>query len=496
MPGRSEIRVVGASATGSAHRRSGMPNQDAVRWSSNAARGSPVTVAAVADGHGGPRSFRSADGARLAAECAIEVLGHHAEVIDAATLRALTERWAEAVREDVASRPIGDDERTTARARGRSLAMDTIETAPLVAYGTTLLAVVVSETAVHYLQLGDGDILAITNDGHVHRPLPTDDRLLGDRTTSLSQRDAWRDVRLVHVDRHEAPRLVLLCTDGYTDSFVDDDAFFQAGTDFLAMVDRDGIDVVGSRLETWLAETTELGAGDDATVALVDVGPRERGLPVVTGGSQTRRGLRFAATLAAVALLAVAGLLVGRSLWSAPPADDAPPTEEVVDGQAPAPEPRWVVSDGDAALELREGGELVARVALSAAVIDAAPVDGGMWVLLEGGEATGVRTADPRSPTVVRVSGAPSRLVVDDDTVWLIDAARGESWGIDQRTGELVAGTADERAVPEQPGRQRADPDPGLRPPQLPGVLDDAPIRKDGVAPPDDVEDRAGSITA
>ena len=59
-------RVINASVRGSAHQRSGLPNQDAVDFGSSPKSDAPMTVLAVSDGHGGGRHFRSQVGSALA----------------------------------------------------------------------------------------------------------------------------------------------------------------------------------------------------------------------------------------------------------------------------------------------------------------------------------------------------------------------------------------------------------------------------------------------
>jgi hypothetical protein len=62
---------------------------------------------------------------------------------------------------------------------------------------------------------------------------------------------------------------VLLATDGYANSFREDAGFLRIGGDLLEMIRQDGIEGVDGNLETWLNEASELGSGDDITVALV-----------------------------------------------------------------------------------------------------------------------------------------------------------------------------------------------------------------------------------
>ena len=65
------------------------------------------------------------------------------------------------------------------------------------------------------------------------------------------------------------PALVLAATDGYANSFADDAGFLQVGSDLLAMIRADGLELVSGELARWLSEVSELGSGDDVTVGTI-----------------------------------------------------------------------------------------------------------------------------------------------------------------------------------------------------------------------------------
>jgi protein phosphatase 2C-like protein len=237
-------KALGRSVRGAAHLRRGKPNQDAIGW-----RLEPAVTLAVADGHGSEESFRSATGAALAVEVALDVLASNNDVEALPAL--LVERWRAAVREDLERNPLPDrDEFLT--------------------YGSTILAAMATHEFVLYVQLGDGDILAVSEHGEVTRPLGKDARLLGLETTSLCGARAAADVRV----RLEpickcAPALVLLCTDGYANSFREDRGFLNVGSDLLEMIRANGLGYVDRNLMAWLTEASELGSGDDITLGLL-----------------------------------------------------------------------------------------------------------------------------------------------------------------------------------------------------------------------------------
>jgi hypothetical protein len=145
-----------------------------------------------------------------------------------------------------------------------------VEANPLIAYGSTLLTVLITPAFVLYLQLGDGDILTVTTAGEVSRPLPKDERLFANETTSLCVPHAWQDMRVgFHALTEALPALILLATDGYANSFRTDAGFLQVGSDLLEVLKTEGAEVVKEQLVTWLTDTSVRGSGDDITLGVL-----------------------------------------------------------------------------------------------------------------------------------------------------------------------------------------------------------------------------------
>jgi hypothetical protein len=122
-----------------------------------------------------------------------------------------------------------------------------------------------------FLQLGDGDILTIGPDGEVAHPLPPDERLIGDATTSLCLPDAEADFRLLllPLPAEGGTVMIFASTDGYSNSFSDPQAFLRVGRDYYLKVREHGLEAVAQRLPTWLRQVSQDGSGDDISVALL-----------------------------------------------------------------------------------------------------------------------------------------------------------------------------------------------------------------------------------
>ncbi len=275
--------AIGRSVRGASHIRSGLCNQDAIRWVPESGSGPPL-VLAVSDGHGSAKSFRSHIGSAAAVTLAVELMQ---ELVDvalpnqtqlSAIKRAaeerlpqeLVRRWQQAIDTHMAENPFTDEELDAVLEARSAPERDDVLSQPRLAYGATVLGALIASDFVLYLQLGDGDVLAVGDKGEVVRPLPKDARLIANETTSLCMDQAWREVRVgFQAGYGTMPALVMVSTDGYANSFVDDAAFLQVGSDILDILREEGVATVTENLEGWLREASEAGSGDDITLGIL-----------------------------------------------------------------------------------------------------------------------------------------------------------------------------------------------------------------------------------
>ena len=281
-PAGFEWQIIGKSVRGASHIRTGLPNQDAIAWIHGKGSTFPLIVA-VSDGHGSAKYFRSHIGSQLAVEIALalseEFLNGQPDLNNLSTIKRTAEerlpqemarRWRVAIEGHVESNPLAAEELNALEMSAGTAAREAIVANPAQAYGATILTVLVEESFIVYLQLGDGDILLVSEQGEVERPLPKDERLFANETTSLSSRNAWSDFRFGFQGLAGAPpALILVSTDGYANSFVNEAAFFKVGKDVLEILLSDGIETVERSLEPWLEEASETGSGDDITLAIL-----------------------------------------------------------------------------------------------------------------------------------------------------------------------------------------------------------------------------------
>ena len=276
-------RVVGRSVQGASHARGGMPNQDAIQWFPDSGEGPPL-ILSLSDGHGSPRNFRSDVGAQCAVEAATSLmrellLAGQPDPSKLSTIKRTAEerlpdevvrRWRAAVARHLDEHPITQEELETLEKRRDAKARRSIEKDPQVAYGATLLSVLITSGFILYMQLGDGDILTVADNGEVTRPMTRDPRLIANETTSLCMHDAWREVQIKFQALYGPhPALILLSTDGYANSFVNEEAFVKVGSDILDILRTDGLEIVEQSLSDWLKDASQAGSGDDITMGIV-----------------------------------------------------------------------------------------------------------------------------------------------------------------------------------------------------------------------------------
>lgn len=253
--------IIGDSVRGAAHKRNDKPNQDAWAFMHNGG----CTMLAVADGHGSSKHTHSEIGAKLAVDAALALLNEfsqqHSDTASPArhikqTADYLPSQLVQAWRLAVDAVDNGQTENPKER---YSL------------YGTTLLAVLINTDYALSLQIGDGDLLILTEDGQLQRPLPKNTNLIANETYSLCEDKAIYHVELSlqFFDHKPQPALIFLATDGYANSFTNDTDFQQAIQDFQQQIVTHGADKIQSCLADWLNETSEQGSGDDVTVAMI-----------------------------------------------------------------------------------------------------------------------------------------------------------------------------------------------------------------------------------
>ena len=273
-----------SSVQGASHKRKGLPNQDAVEsWQEPGSETGLPLILAISDGHGSAKSFRSDEGSCLAVTTAVKILRDFVEqksdIENLSAVKAfaqeqlpksLVSTWIKKVYAHIEKNPFSDEELTKLETQEDISARQKVEENKLIAYGATILSVLVTQDYILYLQLGDGDIFCVDTFGETERPLRTNENLIANETTSLCTKKAWHHFDIEMVRHSESPpKMILVATDGYANSYPSEQEFLKIGNDYLGMIRQLGIETVEEQLENILERTSQGGSGDDITLGII-----------------------------------------------------------------------------------------------------------------------------------------------------------------------------------------------------------------------------------
>lgn len=205
----------GASVTGTKHIKNGLPNQDAYQFA-NFEDG--VQVMALSDGHGGSKHIYSDVGAMHAVNVAVEAVKAYFET--KGVVHTLTDL------------KMDFEERLSIEIQTRWL--NKIMQEPLfessIQYGCTLLLAVKTSEFIIFLQIGDGKIAMIYEDGVIYYPVHRDTRYDGNVTASMVQEEAWLEMKVKVLPLECSLHMVVLASDGvenaYPNGYYDDAEFY------------------------------------------------------------------------------------------------------------------------------------------------------------------------------------------------------------------------------------------------------------------------------
>jgi serine/threonine protein phosphatase PrpC len=174
--------------------------------------------------------------------------------------RLLVRRWRDAVLRDNSQRESVND---AVAASGTSEAQNQ---ATLERYGTTIIVGLVTADFCMVGQIGDGDALLLQEKGPLTLIEP-DASMYGTTTRSLcgpTPDRHWR-VRRAPSDKSS---VLMLSTDGLSDSFASRAGFLAFGTDLHHLLTQYGQRAIVRQIPVWLDGYSRDGSGDDITVGL------------------------------------------------------------------------------------------------------------------------------------------------------------------------------------------------------------------------------------
>lgn len=259
-----------ASVEGASHKRKNIICQDA---SLVKVLEDDIVVAAVADGHGSSKCKFSFKGAQIAVECFFRMIktysdksnGNYEELV-----KWLRPNEATKFVKDFHSLWKKEVDKSYIHLKKRDADLREVKDVDYELFGTTFLGLVVTHEFRFALQIGDGDISYVTP--HGCQSVIEADKFLGTETYSLSDDMPWKYSKTFFQRANYddiVPALFMLSSDGFANSFKNDEQYKVACIDYFNTICKYGQDVVQQNLEGWLSQTSEEGCGDDISLVVV-----------------------------------------------------------------------------------------------------------------------------------------------------------------------------------------------------------------------------------
>lgn len=291
-PALPTIKCFNHSCQGDSHKATNKECQDYSRTFADEGKG--IYIAVVCDGHGGDTYFRSAVGAKAAADITItnvlEFIREEGKSLFAnmpftqvGTLETITEQdsldismrrlfakiyiqWRNAISED-AKRPVTQWETENVKPEHLQILQDSERIVK--AYGCTLMTYVQTPDYWFAFHLGDGKCVMIDKDMLFSQPIPWDERCFLNKTTSLCGTSPVEDFRYCAEGDGQFPAAIFLGSDGLDDSLGDGDLLYNFYGNLIRMIKKNGLEDVTSEIQTSLPRLSEIGSKDDMSIAFV-----------------------------------------------------------------------------------------------------------------------------------------------------------------------------------------------------------------------------------
>ena len=266
------------SVAGASHIKNEKPCQD----SSVCVTDKKYILTVVCDGHGGEDYFRSDMGSGFAVNAAVECISNkdvlavlkkasEDKVREECILqlkKSIVAKWNDLVFAHFEQNPFAEIELAEAseKARGRYESGEQIESA----YGSTLIASLLTDDFWLGLQIGDGNC-AVFDGAEFSHPVPLDEKCFLNVTTSLCDKDAVNEFH--HVFLTEPPTAVFIGTDGIDDCFAGNDGLHDFYKTVMRQMtdthDTDTLKTAQAELVDYLPRMSEKGSGDDMSIGFI-----------------------------------------------------------------------------------------------------------------------------------------------------------------------------------------------------------------------------------
>jgi serine/threonine protein phosphatase PrpC len=273
---------------GSSHKKAGKDCQDYSRGLPPSPHKNPTATVAIADGHGDDSCFRSKKGAEFACHCTLNGIrkftnefehsqDKNNDEVTRTLIKHIISKWQISVEEDYnkgkedgkkSNFSEGELAQVSEKYRKRYENGEILNRA----YGTTLMAAVVTE---HYwlgIHIGDGRFTVLYEDGEFCQPVQWDPKCFLNTTTSICDDDAAECARFCFFLNKEKPPpvAVFLCSDGIDDNYpVEDNEkhLYKLYRTIALAFAEDGFENACKQLNDLVEKFANEGKGDDSSIA-------------------------------------------------------------------------------------------------------------------------------------------------------------------------------------------------------------------------------------
>jgi len=242
-----------------------------------------MAIAVVCDGHGGDDYVRSGTGSRLACEVAERNIRTFVNMVKTEELEArpheilkrleasIISDWRDAIEADFAEKPFEEEELAVVseKARARYTEKDAGKRRIESAYGTTLIAVVMTRDYCFGIQIGDGKCVALDREGRFGQPIPPDERCFLNATTSICDSDALDSFRQCYFPKAQLPAAIFAGSDGVDDCFRNDGQLYNLYKTVVYSFGTTDYDEAAEGLKDYLPRLSAKGSGDDVSIAAI-----------------------------------------------------------------------------------------------------------------------------------------------------------------------------------------------------------------------------------
>lgn len=256
--------------------------------------GANLNIAALSDGHGGNRYFRSNVGSKAIVDCTIQKVKEFVECVDSSIFKdkhftaisaLTTERksdnlrkigiidkqlkqlfasiiysWRTRIEKHLADNPFSEEELKMINNPEDPHSIDKT-------YGCTLMCSVVTVDYWFAFHIGDGKCFSFDKSGHWHEPIPWDERCFLNKTTSICDTNALDEFRYCYEGDGQFPTAIFLASDGLDDSFGESSNQANFYIQVLKLLANTSNEEVQKEIEDTLPQLSKIGSKDDMSIA-------------------------------------------------------------------------------------------------------------------------------------------------------------------------------------------------------------------------------------